>query len=270
MALSPWQYSFNGFVFGAGTPYGVETAKGLASSPTLRVHDSDRGYQDGSFSGRDFLDSRHIIFDFVILGDATHSAFYYYQQLQKNLAPQQQGLYPDPYASTQTIGTLGLFQFELSALTGNQRMWGRVRNVDADIDPDFSMGFILATVEFYFPDPRYYDETALTASGSTIATISNAGWAISCPAITIATPSASGSISDSLTGASMSFANINTGYPLVIDLLRRTISQNGLPSRNVLSSMNNWLTIPANTNSGTATWISTIGSMALTWRNAYL
>lgn len=270
MSLSPWQYSFNGFNFGAGTPYGVEEVDGLANSPTLRVQDDPRGYQDGAYSGRDFLGDRTVTFHFIILGDGSHSAHYYYQQLQKNLAPQRQGLYPDPYAGTQPAGTLGLFQFQLTAATGQQRMWGRVRSVETVIDADFSYGFIQASVEMYFPDPRYYDETALTASGSTIATVSNAGWADTCPAITIATPSASGSITDSLTGASMGFANVNTGYPLVIDLLRKTITQNSLPARNTLTSMNNWLYIPAVTSSGAATWTSTLGSMALTWRNAYL
>jgi hypothetical protein len=267
MTLSTYQFSFNGFTFGAGTPYTVEKIDGLMATAGIRNQDDNRGYIDGTYSGRDFYDSRTVTIDFLLVGDSSHPAQYYFQQLQKNLAPQVYGYYPDPYASTQASSVLGLFQFQLTATTGQQRMWGRVRSVSASVDPEFTYGYILATADLHFPDPRYYDETANTASGST-ATIYNNGWATTSPAITIASPSASGTITDSVTGAVMTFANVNTSYSLIIDTLQRTISQNGISARNTLTTMTNWLTIPANTSTGT--WTSTLGSMAVTWRNAYV
>lgn len=272
MTLSIYQYQFtpNGsstpFVWGAGTPYAVENIDGLGGSSGIRNEDDNRGYIDGSFSGRDFYDARTVTFDILITGDGSHSAQYYYKQLQASLYPQPTGYYPDPYASTQATGVLGLFQFQLSAVTGIQRMWGRVRLVTTPIDPEFSFGYITCTVEFYFPDPRYYDDTAITPSAGTTVSLSNAGWATTCPAITIATPSASGSITDNTNGYVMAFSNVNTSYPLVIDLLRRSVTQNSLPARNTLTNVNNWLCLTPNYST---TWTSTLGSMAITYRNAY-
>jgi len=272
LTLSIYQYQFtpNGsstpFVWGAGTSYAVENIDGLGGSSPIRNEDDNRGYIDGSFSGRDFYDARTVTFDILITGDGSHSAQYYYKQLQASLYPQPTGYYPDPYASTQATGVLGLFQFQLSAVTGIQRMWGRVRLVTTPIDPEFSFGYITCTVEFYFPDPRYYDDTAITPSAGTTVSLSNAGWATTCPAITIATPSASGSIIDNTNGYVMAFSNVNTSYPLVIDLLRRSVTQNSLPARNTLTNVNNWLCLTPNYST---TWTSTLGSMAITYRNAY-
>jgi len=272
LTLSIYQYQFtpNGsstpFVWGAGTPYAVENIDGLGGSSPIRNEDDNRGYIDGSFSGRDFYDARTVTFDILITGDGSHSAQYYYKQLQASLYPQPTGYYPDPYASTQATGVLGLFQFQLSAVTGIQRMWGRVRLLTTPIDPEFSFGYITCTVEFYFPDPRYYDDTATTPSAGTTVSLSNAGWATTCPAITIATPSASGSITDNTNGYVMAFSNVNTSYPLVIDLLRRSVTQNSLPARNTLTNVNNWLCLTPNYST---TWTSTLGSMAITYRNAY-
>jgi len=272
LTLSIYQYQFtpNGsstpFVWGAGTPYAVENIDGLGGSSPIRNEDDNRGYIDGSFSGRDFYDARTVTFDILITGDGSHSAQYYYKQLQASLYPQPTGYYPDPYASTQATGVLGLFQFQLSAVTGIQRMWGRVRLLTTPIDPEFSFGYITCTVEFYFPDPRYYDDTAITPSAGTTVSLSNAGWATTCPAITIATPSASGSITDNINGYVMAFSNVDTSYPLVIDLLRRSVTQNSLPARNTLTNVNNWLCLTPNYST---TWTSTLGSMAITYRNAY-
>jgi hypothetical protein len=272
MTLSNYQFAFTPsgagattFTFGAGTPYTIELVEGLMDTAGIRNQDENRGYIDGSYSGRDFYDARMVTFHFIIIGDGSYNAQYYYQQLQKNLAPQVTGYYPDPYATTQASTVLGLLQFQLTDATGNQRIWGRVRSVKAQVDPDFAYGYIGATVEMYFPDPRYYDETATVVSGTSVS-LTNSGWATATPAITIASPYSSGTLTDS-SGNSMIFANVNTSYPLVIDLLQRNITQNGASARNTLTSMTNWLYLPANT---TTSWNSTLGSMSVTYRNAYV
>lgn len=99
MTLSIYQYQFtpNGsstpFVWGAGTPYAVENIDGLGGSSPIRNEDDNRGYIDGSFSGRDFYDARTVTFDILITGDGSHSAQYYYKQLQASLYPQPTGYY---------------------------------------------------------------------------------------------------------------------------------------------------------------------------------
>jgi hypothetical protein len=116
-----------------------------------------------------------------------------------------------------------------------------------------------------FPDPRYYDDLGTTKTGSSF-TVSNSGWAISCPVITIASHGTSGAISDGTT--IMNFANVTTGT-LMIDLLQRVVYLGGIPVRTILTaSSNGWLQIQPNTT--TATWTSTLGSMSTTYRNAYV
>ena len=258
MPLSNYQFSFNSLTFGAGTNYVINAIDGLGGMMPLRTQDDNKGYQDGTWSGRDFYDSRTITFQILITGDATHSAQYYYAQMQSAFAPQMLG-YPSE---------LKLFQFQLTADTGAKRMYGRVRGLDTIIDPEFGYGYILTSVTFLFPDPRYYDETELTTSGSSAVSVANAGWATTCPTITIASPSATSfSITDSVTGVVMAFSNVNTSYSVVIDLLNRTIQNNGY-ARNILSSATtDWLYVPGNT---TGSWTSTGGSMSIAWRSAYV
>jgi len=275
MTLGTYQFSFNGLTFGAGTPYVVESIDGLTSMSPLRVQDDIRGYQDGQFSGRDFYDARTVTFTILTLGDNTNNAQYYYKQLQAALAPQVLGYYPDLGASTQPAGTLGLFQYQLnteslsgdSSVTGVKRLWGRVRNITTQVNPEYTFGYISSTVQFHFPDPRYYDDTVKTATGTIAVSLVNNGWATAPTLITINSPSASGGITDNVSGWYMAFSNVNTSYPLVIDTLNRTIKQNGVYVRNLLNTFNYWLTIPAST---TTNWSSTIGSMTISYRNAYV
>ena len=49
-----YSLAFNGLVFGAGTPYPVQSIDGLEGLPELRTQDDNQGYNDGMFSGRDF------------------------------------------------------------------------------------------------------------------------------------------------------------------------------------------------------------------------
>ena len=257
MTLSPYQFSFNGLTFGAGTKYVVTSITGLAGMMPLRVQDDTRGYQDATWSGRDFYDARTVQMNILVTGDNTYSAQYYYNLLQTAFKPQQLG-YPDQ---------LTLFQFQLSTDTGPKRMYGRVRGLDTTVDPEFTYGYILTTVTFYFPDPRYYDETQQTATGSSAVAVLNNGWATTCPTITIASPSSSFTITDSLTGVVMAFANVSTGYSVVIDLLNRTIQNNGY-ARNILTSATtDWLYVPGKS---TGSWTSTGGSMSIAWRSAYV
>jgi hypothetical protein len=252
-SLSPYQFAFNGFLFGAGTKYAVTNVDGLMTTPDIRVQDDIRGYNDGSYSGRDFYNGRTVTIDLIITGDSVYNAQYYYNQLQSNLYPQQLG----------TPSALGAFQFEITSSIGLKIMYGRVRKVDATIDPEFTFGYIVASVEFFFPDPRYYDFPSSTASGSSVS-LTNNGWAISCPVITISSAPSLFTISDGT--ISMSFAP-TSGTTVVIDLLQKTITQNGTPNRSILTTSNGWLSLaPISTN----TWTITSGSMSISYSDAYV
>ena len=242
-SLSPYQFAFNGWTFGAGTNYPITRVQGLAGLPDLRVQDDNRGYTDGMYSGRDFYGGRTVTIDMIIVGNSGTSAQSYYNTLQANLYPQQSG----------TPSNLGAFQFELSSAAGLKIMYGRVRKIETTIDPEFTYGYIQTSVEFFFPDPRYYDYPSSSGSGTTVA-VTNSGWATSCPVITIASPPsnvtfwiATAPTSTGLTSSSpsMEFLTASTSS-ITVDLLQKTVTQNGNPARNILLG-STWLSIPANT-----------------------
>lgn len=268
MPLSNYQISFNGLTIGgSSTNYIIDNIEGLAGTSPLRIQDDNRGYIDGSYSGRDFYDERTVYIDVTLIGDNTNTAQYYYKQLQTAFAPQPLGYYVDPTGNTPAAYQLKLFQFRLTGDTGDKRMYGRSRGLVTDITPEFSFGYITTRITMVFPDSRYYDDTGTTVTGTSV-TLNNTGWAESCPVININSVSAaSGTITDGTTV--MSFANMSIGANLKVDLLQRVIYYNGTPARNYLTaSFSGWLSLAPQ--SGTQTWTSNIGSMSITYRNAYI
>jgi len=265
MPLTDYSVVYNGLTIGAGTMFPILSIEGLGGTSPLRIQDDNRGYIDGSYSGRDFYDERTVYIDVLVLGDNSTTAQANYKTLQNAFAPQPIGYYPDPTGLTPAAEQLKLFQYRLNGNTGDKQMYGRSRGLVTPIDPEFTYGFIKTRIQMTFPDPRYYDVTGTARSGTSF-TVANSGWATSCPVITVASPSASGSINDGT--IFMTFANVSGGA-LVIDLLQRVVYVNGVPTRNVLTAASTgWLSIPPNTTS--ATWTSTVGSMATTYRNAYV
>ena len=264
MPLTNYTFVFNGLTIGTGTNYLITNVEGLGGTAPLRIQDDNRGYIDGSYTGRDFYDERTVYFDITVLGDSSTTAQENYKDLQIAFAPQPLGYYVDPTGLTPAADQLKLFQFRLNADTGDMRMYGRSRGLITPIDADFAYGYIQTRVQMSFPDPRYYSDSGTTVTGSSVS-LTNNGWATSCPVITIASPSASGTITDGT--ITMQFAAVSGGA-LVIDLLSRVIYVGGFPVRNVMTaSSNGWLAIEPST---TETWTSTIGSMSIPYRSAYI
>jgi len=257
--------AFNDFVIGAGTPYVVESVDGLMSFAPLRTQDDNRGYIDGSYSGRDFYDGRTVTVTILTVGDSSHSAQYYFRQLQSAWTPQQLG-YPD---------VLGTFQFKMDAGSSLMVMYGRVRSNETVVDPEYTFGYIQSTFTLYFPDPRYYNNTLNVANvGSSQVAISNNGWATTCPVLYMATPSASFNITYYVNGSSvsvMSFSNVTTSASITIDLLQRTIVQGiaNTPSRNTLTS-GDWISIPPYSSSNATSLSLSAGTMSVSWRDAFI
>ena len=267
MPLSNYTFIFNGLTIGAGTNYLVTNVEGLGGTSPLRIQDDNRGYIDGSYTGRDFYDERTVYIDVTIVGDSSVTAQSLYKDLQNAYAPQQLGYYVDPTGNTPAAYQLKLFQFRLTGDTGDKRMYGRSRGLITNITPEFSFGYIQTRIAMVFPDPRYYDDTGTTVSGLSVS-LNNLGWAESCPVININSVSAtSGTLTDGTTV--MSFANLAVSANLKVDLLQRVIYYNGTPTRNKLtSSFSGWLSLAPL--SGVQTWTSNIGSMSITYRNAYV
>ena len=281
--LNPYSFAFNGFVFGGGnSPYQILQIDGLEALPDLRVQDSDRGYQDGMFSGRDFFSGRTITVTMQILSGNGLTAQANFNLLRAALQPQQTGTTP--------------LQFQLSGGENLQYINARVRKAISTIDPDYTYGKIKAQFEFFCPDFRYYDNTTQTAtmavtqplgrtynrtynltfgggSQTQTATITNNGDTTTYPIITIYGPIINPVVGSTTSGQNLSF-NYTMGQSdiIVIDLQNKTVLLNGNPARNLLLGSSQWFAAPPGTSlyyfTGTGT---TIGQTSATvqWNNAY-
>lgn len=283
-SLNQYQFSFNGFSFGGtGSVYQIESVDGLEGLPSIRTQDDNRGYNDGMFSGQDFYGGRNISMVVLTFAGGGNSAQTNFNLLQQNVIPQ-------------TTGTTSL-QFQLSTTSdGLQVIYGRVRARKATIDPEYTFGFIRAQIEFFCPDPTYFDNTLQSAvlavspalgrtynriynlvygGGSIVSSTSvvNAGWATTYPTITANGPITNPIFGNATTGYYLSFTGTYTNTDsLVIDLYNKLITLNGVSARNLLAS-GNWFSAPAGTSlfymTGTGT-IPLTTSATVTWRNAYI
>ena len=193
-----YSLSFNGQVFGGtGSPYQILGIDGLEGLPQIRNQDDNRGYQDGMFTGADFVSARTISVNILTMASTGHSAQANFNTLQQSLLPQ-------------FLGTTPLY-FLLSNAGNEQFINARVRALRTTVDPNYTYGYITSQVEFYCPEGIYYDsnqQTALLAytpatgriynrvynlvygGGSVLitTTISNNGWTNTYPVIRINGP----------------------------------------------------------------------------------
>lgn len=288
MTLSLYQFSYNGLTFGNSTPYVITSVDGLANLPELRVQDVDRGFNDGMFTGRDFLSGRHITFNLNVFAGNGNSAAQNWAAFQNALTP-----------VTALTTTNGLMQFQLAYTDTPKRLTARVRTRQASIDAEYTYGYITAQVEFFAPDARYYDETATT----TTITPANAGGRtynrtynlVYSQAVVAGATASTASITNSgsgpmpltvtLTGpmSNPQFTNLTTGQYLQInynlsstdtvtlDMTNNIILLNGASARNLLVGGSQWFTIPANsTQSVFLSAVTTTGSASIVYRNAWI
>lgn len=242
-----YSFSFNNQVFGgSGSPYQILSVDGLEGVPPIRNQDDNRGYADGMFSGRDFYSGRTISITFLALGSATATA-------QENLNTIQRALLP------QVSGTTPLF-FQLSGDLGTQVINARVRGFQTAIDPNYTYGYITAKVDFFCPNPTYFNNNEQTAllqylqptgrvynrtynlvyDPSTLVkttTVSNNGWATTYPLITLYGPITNPILGNQTTDEYLYFDVAMTGSDvLVVDLYNKLITLNGVSARNLLAS----------------------------------
>ena len=71
-SLNAYGFAWNGFAFGgSGSPYQITSADGIEGLPTIRNQDDTQGFNDGMFSGRDFLGGRSITLTILTLSSNT-------------------------------------------------------------------------------------------------------------------------------------------------------------------------------------------------------
>ena len=223
--------------------------------PSLRVQDDNRGYADGMFTGRDFLNGRIISVTCSIMSDANASMQTYIQQMKAAFVSQSAGTSP-------LIFTL--------PNRNTQIVQARVRKRDITIDPNYVYGKAIAHIEFFCPDPRIYDNTTtsgilspvtavgrvyprtypLTYNSSSGVTNSqpftNTGNYTTFPTYTITGICSNPTIQNITTGQILSF-NISLGASdtLVVNSDLRTVVLNGNTNvRNTLVGGSTWFGIP--------------------------
>lgn len=295
-SLVNYRFAFNDFEFGGGNSvYQIMTLDGLEDLPVIRNQDDNRGYQDGMWTGRDFLSGRTLTFLMTVRGDTNHSMNYYLDLLQKNLIPQQQGT--------------GILQFQLPG-SDLQRINARVRRRSITINTDYSSGLATVTYEFFCPDPRYYDdqlqsvdlynpavfttgrtynrvytatptpngnpqETGMYFGGGTAATnaINNVGWTTTYPQFTITGPCINPKITNTANGYYLLVNTVmSNADTLIIDTDLRTVTLNGVNRRALLNNASTWFAAPPGISYYTfdAQGTGAGTSCLTTWRSAYI
>jgi hypothetical protein len=294
-SLLNYRFAFNDFEFGGGSsPYQIMTLDGLEDLPVIRNQDDNRGYQDGMWTGRDFLSGRTLVFVITIRGDSNNSMQTNLNTMQTYLQPQQQGTTP--------------LYFQLP---GNDLQFinARVRRRAITIDTSYSSGLATATYEFFCPDPRYYDSQQLSTDlsnanfvagrtynrvytypetvpsnpfqtgmffggGAGAANlITNSGWTTTYPVITITGPAANPRVTDVSSGLYLQIdTTIGSNDVLVLNTDLRTVTLNGISSRALLNNSSTWFAAPPGTSYYTFTATATTGdtTCVVTWRNAYI
>ena len=281
--IANYSFSFNNQVFGgAGSPYQILSVDGLESLPGIRNQDDNRGYNDGMFSGRDFLAGRSISIIFNTFASAGASAQDNYNTIQQTLLPQ-------------TSGTTPLY-FILSNNLVEQVIYARVRALRTSVDPNYTYGYITSQVDFFCPNPLYFASNTQTAtllyspptgriynrtynvtygggSATITTTINNAGWTSTYPNIAISGPITNPTVGNFTQNAALNFiCTLSSADVLNIDLYNKLITLNGTPARNTLLSGTWFSASPGNNEyylTGTGTLAGTTQAV-VTWQSAYV
>jgi hypothetical protein len=280
-----YSFSFNNLTFGgAGSPYQILSVDGLESLPDIRNQDDNRGYADGMFSGRDLLAGRTISIIFNTFGTpGGASAQTNFNTIQSTLLPQASGTTPL------------YFKFPNSP-TSEHFVNARVRVLKTTVDPNYTYGYITSQVDFFCPDPNYYNNLTQTATMAVLpavgrtynriynmlygnatntvtTTISNIGWGTAYPTITLVGPCINPILGDSTSGNALNFTILmNSANTLVIDLYNKLITYDGQPARNLLTS-GTWFAAPPGNSTyylyatGTA---ENVTVATVTWNSAYI
>ena len=283
-SLNNYSFAWNNFVFGGtGNVHQITSVDGLKGLPGIRNQDDNRGYFDGMFTGNDFLAGREITITIQTYAGNGNSAQKNYELLNAALLPQATGTTP--------------LQFQLSAATGLQRIYCRIRKGQTSISPEYTYGQITSQWTWFAADPKIYDDTLQTAtlavgnplgrtyprvypelygggSSATTTTVNNAGWATTYPLITVKGPITNPTVGNVTSGISVTVqGTYGSTDSVVIDLDSKLVTVNGASARNLLAGNSNWFNAPAGSSqfylTGTGTLVGTTAA-TVTWRNAYI
>jgi hypothetical protein len=181
MALSNFQYLWNGLTFGAGTDIQVVKEEGLRSIPAIRSQDIAKPRMDGAFAGFMYLGERIPVITLAITVTKNDSFENVVAAVQSAFQPNY-----DPLAEQ-------WLQFQYPGWSAPRQVKGRVTKAGFPTDLNYSFHKISALpVEFTCSDPVIYDsilqtvQVHLAQSGSFPITTLTANASIGATSLTVA------------------------------------------------------------------------------------
>jgi len=262
MALSPFQYQWGNFTFGAGTDVQIAQEEGLRSLAPVRNNDVNQPRDDGSYAGLNFLGVRTVTLTLSITRTTV--------DFETVIAGIANAFQNDSDPTTQTV-----LQFMYPGWSTPRQVTGRVMRVGFITDLNYQFHRIDSLpVEILCNDPLIYDtvlktasttvpsiNTSLrfnvifnaifgTASGGTMS-VTNNGNVPTLPVFTISGPVTNPMIYIPSTNQYMKFnIQLLAGDSLVIDTVMSTVTLNGSASRfNTIATGSQWLSFPVGTTS---------------------
>lgn len=151
--VSPYQYEFRGFLFGAGTPYIVTNAQGILSMPSVNTHDADKEYEHGVHPGVLTMGKRIIAFDLSVTGDVGVDIELKQAELSR--------VFQAPRLRRSKILEPLVYQRPGQV---KRQMFVRATKREFSSTWKTARGLSVGSVELQAPDPRIYSLGALTAS----------------------------------------------------------------------------------------------------------
>lgn len=245
----------------------VTRAEGLQGAPALREVKALKGQQHGAYIRSKWLDARAITLEGEIIGADLETSFDLYDALAK--------------AFMASVSTAGVLKWTRSSA-------GQALQVDCQVAALSPLtmadggNMIQYQVTFACGDPRVFDQSETTNTGTTITVPATGGTTAYNNTGSIATPPKIriyGGITNAFvrlsTGAGLTFTNVIAGADyLEIDVKNRTVKTNGTTS--LLSALNaaasDWFEIPTGTGTMTTTCSAVSGSprVDLIYRSAWI
>jgi hypothetical protein len=141
MALRPFEWRFNGVVWGADNPIGYVASSGW-SPADIRIYSTTKAEDHGSFITARYLDEKHIMIQGDIQEEMGTTVEYYLDQLRTAFNPVKS---PLPLSRM------------LPGWTSERFVLAYPSRLSWDEDLQFGLGYIKWAAEFVAQDPRIYD-----------------------------------------------------------------------------------------------------------------
>jgi hypothetical protein len=275
--------TLRGLSFGAGTSYRWATwPTGLLATPSIRIGDTPRAGRHGVQAGADLLAGAEITFDVWVLTSSRTAAETAAAALLAAFAPSSADL---PLAVT------------MSGSPDDYILYGRPRGAECRFDGKFNGGCLRVRAVFAATDPRRYSATEQTATTTLPTAVGGldfaasapfvfgsggSGGSMSCPndgtaatpwVATFSGPLVAPTLRLESTGDEIAFpgTTLASGETLVVDSDARTVLLDGTTSRYAwLRQPAGWFDLAAGANTVELLGASGAGSVALTWRSAWI